>query len=68
MLRQQRALSLFQGVKNDVKGKLRCYKHDWISGLRAGFRYINFLSSFAFTKRVHHGLRELRLILDYATF
>jgi len=32
----------FQGIKKDVKGRLNCYKQDWISGLRAGFRYIHF--------------------------
>ncbi|ESQ49398.1 hypothetical protein EUTSA_v10020147mg [Eutrema salsugineum] len=30
----------FQGIKNDVKGRLKCYKQDWISGLRAGFRIL----------------------------
>ncbi|KAF3543804.1 hypothetical protein DY000_02003723 [Brassica cretica] len=30
----------FQGIKNDIKGRLRCYKHDWISGFRAGFRIL----------------------------
>ncbi|CAA7015987.1 unnamed protein product [Microthlaspi erraticum] len=30
----------FRGIKNDVKGRLRCYKQDWISGLRAGFRIL----------------------------
>ncbi|CAL9219853.1 unnamed protein product [Arabidopsis halleri] len=30
----------FQGIKKDVKGRLKCYKQDWISGLRAGFRIL----------------------------
>lgn len=30
----------FRGIKNDVKKRLMCYKHDWIVGLTAGFRYI----------------------------
>lgn len=44
----------FQGIKKDVKGRLKCYKQDWISGLRAGFRYIFFF--FAFTGSVHVNL------------
>ncbi|XP_065863893.1 boron transporter 1 [Euphorbia lathyris] len=30
----------FRGIKNDVKGRLICYKQDWTSGLRAGFRIL----------------------------
>jgi len=29
----------FRGIKNDLQGRLMCYKQDWIGGLRAGFRY-----------------------------
>ncbi|GKB03214.1 probable boron transporter 2 isoform X1 [Tanacetum coccineum] len=28
----------FQGIKNDLAGRLTCYKQDWTGGLRAGFR------------------------------
>ncbi|XP_031112124.1 boron transporter 1-like [Ipomoea triloba] len=30
----------FRGVKNDLKGRLLCYKQDWTGGLRAGFRIL----------------------------
>lgn len=30
----------FQGIKNDLKGRLLCYKQDWTGGLNAGFRYL----------------------------
>jgi hypothetical protein len=30
----------FRGIKNDLNGRLMCYKEDWTGGLRAGFRYI----------------------------
>ncbi|XP_010546941.1 PREDICTED: probable boron transporter 3 [Tarenaya hassleriana] len=30
----------FRGIKNDIEGRLRCYKQDWTSGLRAGFRIL----------------------------
>ncbi|KAK7332641.1 hypothetical protein VNO80_29396 [Phaseolus coccineus] len=30
----------FRGIKNDVQGRLMCYKQDWIGGLRAGFRIL----------------------------
>ncbi|GAB2223732.1 hypothetical protein Droror1_Dr00004472 [Drosera rotundifolia] len=30
----------FRGIKNDLKARLLCYKQDWISGLRAGFRIL----------------------------
>ena len=29
----------FQGIKNDLAGRLTCYKQDWTGGVRAGFRY-----------------------------
>ncbi|GMP36151.1 hypothetical protein CsSME_00008363 [Camellia sinensis var. sinensis] len=28
----------FRGIKNDLKGRLLCYKQDWAGGLRAGIR------------------------------
>ncbi|THG12315.1 hypothetical protein TEA_001502 [Camellia sinensis var. sinensis] len=28
----------FRGIKNDLKGRLLCYKQDWTGGFRAGFR------------------------------
>ncbi|EEF43157.1 probable boron transporter 2 isoform X2 [Ricinus communis] len=30
----------FRGIKNDLKGRLMCYKQDWTGGLRAGFRIL----------------------------
>ncbi|CAL1398749.1 unnamed protein product [Linum trigynum] len=30
----------FQGIKNDLRGRLLCYKQDWTGGLRAGFRIL----------------------------
>lgn len=30
----------FQGIKNDLKGRLKCYKQDWTSGLDAGIRIL----------------------------
>ncbi|KAM7471298.1 hypothetical protein LguiA_009481 [Lonicera macranthoides] len=30
----------FRGIKNDLKGRLLCYKQDWTSGLRAGIRIL----------------------------
>lgn len=32
----------FRGIKNDLKGRLMCFKQDWTSGLTAGFRYNSF--------------------------
>lgn len=51
----------FQGIKNDVKGRLRCYKHDWISGFKAGFRYFHFSSLLLFFFLY---LREMRFDLS----
>ncbi|KAF3599637.1 hypothetical protein F2Q69_00033066 [Brassica cretica] len=31
----------FQCIRNDVIWRLKSYKHDWISGFRAGFRHKN---------------------------
>ncbi|XP_071715863.1 boron transporter 1-like [Rutidosis leptorrhynchoides] len=30
----------FQGIKNDVIGRLKCYKQDWTGGFRAGLRIL----------------------------
>ncbi|EPS67271.1 hypothetical protein M569_07505, partial [Genlisea aurea] len=30
----------FRGIKNDLKGRLLCYKQDWIGGLRSGIRIL----------------------------
>ncbi|KAL6343799.1 hypothetical protein AAG906_027570 [Vitis piasezkii] len=30
----------FRGIKNDLQGRLLCYKQDWTGGLRAGFRIL----------------------------
>ncbi|KAJ4839135.1 putative boron transporter 2 [Turnera subulata] len=30
----------FQGIKNDLRGRLLCYKQDWTGGFRAGFRIL----------------------------
>ncbi|XP_022876003.1 probable boron transporter 2 [Olea europaea var. sylvestris] len=30
----------FRGIKNDIKGRLQCYKQDWTGGFSAGFRIL----------------------------
>lgn len=30
----------FRGIKNDLNGRLTCYKQDWTGGFRAGFRIL----------------------------
>lgn len=30
----------FRGIKNDIHGRLLCYKQDWTGGFRAGFRIL----------------------------
>ncbi|KAF7818097.1 boron transporter 1-like [Senna tora] len=30
----------FQGIKNDLRGRLMCYKQDWSGGIRAGLRIL----------------------------
>ncbi|XP_016435717.2 boron transporter 1-like isoform X1 [Nicotiana tabacum] len=30
----------FRGIKNDLQGRLVCYKQDWTSGIKAGFRIL----------------------------
>ncbi|XP_039007146.1 probable boron transporter 2 [Hibiscus syriacus] len=30
----------FCGIKNDIRGRIRCYNQDWTSGLNAGFRIL----------------------------
>ncbi|KAJ4869711.1 Boron transporter 1 [Raphanus sativus] len=30
----------FEGIKNDMKGRLMCYKQDWTGGFKAGFRIL----------------------------
>ncbi|KAI4303081.1 hypothetical protein MLD38_038754 [Melastoma candidum] len=30
----------FRGIKNDVQGRLLCYRQDWMGGFRAGFRIL----------------------------
>ncbi|KAF8378272.1 hypothetical protein HHK36_029611 [Tetracentron sinense] len=30
----------FRGIKNDIEGRLLCYKQDWTGGFRAGFRIL----------------------------
>lgn len=30
----------FRGIKNDLKGRLKCYNQDWTGGFRAGFRCV----------------------------
>ncbi|KAH9720238.1 Boron transporter 1 [Citrus sinensis] len=30
----------FRGIKNDLNGRLKCYKQDWTGGFRAGFRIL----------------------------
>ncbi|KAK6118137.1 hypothetical protein DH2020_048121 [Rehmannia glutinosa] len=30
----------FRGIKNDIQGRLLCYKQDWTGGFKAGFRIL----------------------------
>lgn len=30
----------FRGIKNDLQGRLKCYKQDWTGGFKAGFRIL----------------------------
>ncbi|KAK8975117.1 hypothetical protein V6N11_058167 [Hibiscus sabdariffa] len=30
----------FRGIKNDLRGRLMCYKQDWTGGFKAGFRIL----------------------------
>ncbi|KAF2576885.1 hypothetical protein F2Q68_00001965 [Brassica cretica] len=30
----------FEGIKNDLKGRVMCYKQDWAGGFKAGFRIL----------------------------
>ncbi|XVF22029.1 hypothetical protein REPUB_Repub12eG0139200 [Reevesia pubescens] len=30
----------FRGIKNDLRGRLMCYKQDWTGGFRAGYRIL----------------------------
>ncbi|PRQ39559.1 putative bicarbonate transporter [Rosa chinensis] len=30
----------FRGIRNDLRGRLSCYKQDWTGGFRAGFRVL----------------------------
>ncbi|RYR77496.1 hypothetical protein Ahy_A01g001985 isoform D [Arachis hypogaea] len=30
----------FRGIKNDLKGRILCYKQDWTSGFKAGIRIL----------------------------
>lgn len=30
----------FRGIKNDLRGRLRCYKQDWTGGFKSGFRIL----------------------------
>ena len=32
----------FRGIKNDLKGRLLCYKQDWSGGIGAGIRCVVF--------------------------
>ena len=33
----------FRGIKNDLKGRILCYKQDWISGFHSGTRHVIFI-------------------------
>lgn len=40
----------FRGIKNDLRGRLLCYKQDWTGGLKAGIRFVNLYFSFEYRK------------------
>lgn len=33
----------FEGIKNDLRGRLMCYKQDWSGGIKAGLRYVMYI-------------------------
>lgn len=61
-----------RGIKNDLRGRLMCYKQDWTGGFRAGYRYplifnlsfsVIFRNLFGFCKQTRHvKLSNCRLI------
>lgn len=38
----------FEGIKNDLRGRLMCYKQDWTGGFKAGLRYVYMLNLFSY--------------------
>lgn len=61
-----------RGIKNDLKGRLLCYKQDWTGGFRAGFRYdlnlrwsTKFVSSFVMLLTLNSLLILLVLRYDH---
>ncbi|PON88738.1 Bicarbonate transporter [Trema orientale] len=64
-----------RGIKNDLRGRLMCYKQDWTGGIKAGFRilapttYIFFASAIpviSFGEQLERNTGWLRsLIADY---
>ncbi|KAL0655562.1 hypothetical protein Bca4012_076146 [Brassica carinata] len=43
----------FQGIRNDVIWRLKSYKHDWISGFRAGFMILAQTTYIFFASSIH---------------
>lgn len=39
----------FRGIKNDLRGRLRCYKEDWVGGFNSGYRLVAFLPLYLVT-------------------
>jgi hypothetical protein len=44
-----------RGIKNDLRGRLRCYKQDWTGGFKSGFRYL--ISLVIIQNLAVHGLK-----------
>lgn len=43
----------FRGILRDVRGRLPCYKQDWVQGLNAGIRSYYEFFRFSFFKRLY---------------
>lgn len=63
-----------RGIKDDLHGRLACYKQDWTGGFRAGIRYeLNLKANLIFLRnlalccsglviRYHHGAKIVKLV------
>lgn len=40
----------FRGIKNDLKGRLLCYKQDWTGGLSPGIRFVTSIAHLHLSK------------------
>lgn len=49
----------FRGIKNDLKGRLLCYKQDWTGGLSAGIRFVTSIAQLHLCKGYNELNEEL---------